>query len=110
MLNVQAVSKSSRLMRGWVVLAICLSAALSGTVFLSADARAQTPERRFMVNQTVEIKTGGLWRAAVIRRVAGELYLVGQANSRTDFMSQWMIAETIRKPGEAFEGPDPAQQ
>ena len=61
-------------------------------------------QRRFRTGQKVEYKSGSFWRAGEIKQASGELYLVGDEKSTSNFMSQWMIAETIREPGESFEG------
>lgn len=102
MSNVQVVSLSSRLMRGWIVLALCLSA----TMFLGSYAQAQTPARQFRVGQEIEYKFGGMWLKGSIRNVSGELYLVGKPHMTKDHSSEWMVSDTIRQPGEAHEGPD----
>lgn len=118
MSNVRVVSLSSRLMRGWVVPAICMSTAMLVGSYTQTQVQAQTqeqpeaqaPARKFRVGQAIEYKFGGMWLKGSIKTVSGELYLVGDPKARTDFLSQWMIADTIRQPGEAHEGPDAFSQ
>ncbi|MEM6551013.1 MAG: hypothetical protein AAF750_02565 [Planctomycetota bacterium] len=71
---------------------------------------AAAPPRRFRMREAIEYKRGGFWRDGVIKRISQDLYLVGEPGARSDFHSRWMLADTIRRPGEAHAGPDAFNQ
>ena len=75
---------------------------------MAAWRRAQRrDQRRFRTRQKVEYKKGPFWKPGEIKQTLGRaLPRPGDAKSTSNFMSQWMVADTIREPGEDFEGPD----